>query len=124
MKIGFITVYTNKLKESVDFYTNIFGFKILRNFSPKPGMEITFLTDEDGALLEFIQEENTPKYVGKGISIGFEISDIYKTLEMLKENNVQIIHEPIEMPNGTKIFHAIDLNGLELSFVQASGDAI
>lgn len=118
MNISFVTVYTDRMEESIEFYTKIFSFKVVRSYSPKPGMDITFLEDDNGAVLEFIQEESTPKYEGKGISIGFQVNDIRRTYEHLKKHNVVIVNGPIEMPNGVKLMQAIDLNGLELGFVE------
>jgi len=118
MKMGFVTVYTDKMDETVEFYTKVLNFEIQRSFSPRPGMTITFLSDKSGSVLEFIMDSETPKYEGRGLSIGFHVDDMNQTLEHLKKHNVEIVFGPIDMPNGVKLLHAKDLNGLELGFVQ------
>jgi len=118
MKMGFITVNTTKLEESIEFYTRIMGFKVQRSFSPRPGMTLTFLTDDSDVLLEFISGEGIEAYQGKGLSLTFDVKDINNTYNHLKKHNVQITFGPTEMPNGVKLLNAKDINGLELGFIQ------
>jgi len=118
MNMSFVTVYTEKMAETIEFYTKVMGFEVQRQFSPRPGMEIAFLADQSGSVLEFIMDAETPRYEGRGISIGFNVEDMDETFKLMNDNNVEIVFGPIEMPNGVKLLHAKDLNGLELGFVQ------
>lgn len=118
MNIGFITVQTKDIDASIDFYQRVLGFTVERRFSPAPGMEIVFLKDEKGGLIEFIRNDRQPAYSGEGISIGFYVEDIEKTAAHLRNQKVEIINGPVTMGNGVKLMQIRDNNGLELGFVQ------
>jgi predicted enzyme related to lactoylglutathione lyase len=81
-------------------------------------MHITFMEDQKGNMLEFIQNEKGTVYNGKGISLGFYVEDIRHIEEHLKSNNVEILYGPVKTGSGVQLLHARDLNGLELGFVQ------
>ncbi|MBN2544272.1 MAG: VOC family protein [Spirochaetes bacterium] len=118
MKISFITIYTNDIKASVEFYEDVLDFNVVRQFSPQPHMEIIFMDDKHGNQIEFIHDKNEKPYTGCGLSIGFYVPDIEKIEKHLKNKNVEIVFGPVTMPSGVKIIHAKDINGVELGFVQ------
>jgi len=117
MKIGFVTIHVNDLAKTVEFYEKVMGFSVTRQFNAGPQIEIVFMDDGDGNLLEFVS--GTGKTVEtKGLSIGFNVEDIEKTHEHLQKNNVRVVFGPQTMPNGVKLLNALDINGVELGFVQ------
>jgi lactoylglutathione lyase len=117
MKIGFVTIHVKDLAKTVEFYEKVMGFSIAKQFKAGPEVEIVFMDDGAGNLLEFIS--GTGKTVEtKGLSIGFNVEDIEATLEHLKNNNVKVIFGPVTMPSGVKLLNALDINGVELGFVQ------
>jgi lactoylglutathione lyase len=117
MKIGFVTIHVSDLDKTISFYENVMGFSIKRRFKAGPQVEIVFMDDGSGNQLEFIT--GTGHFVeAKGISIGFNVEDIEKTHDHLKNNGVRIVFGPATMPSGVKLLHAVDLNGVELGFVQ------
>jgi len=118
MKIDFITIFTNDLKASVDFYANNLNFEVERKFSPAPGIDIVFLNDKHGNKIEFIQNEKEKPFSGHGISIGFYVDDIRVVEKNLREKGIQILRGPIEMKSGVTMLYIKDNNGLELAFVQ------
>ena len=118
MKIQFVTVRTRDLAGSVSFYERLLGFTLVRRFTPRPGMEIAFLSDGAGGQIEFIQGSDEKPYSGSGISIGFQVEDIGSTAKMLEAEGVPIVYGPMKMPNGVTLLGARDLNGLELGFLQ------
>ena len=81
-------------------------------------MQIVFLKDGKGSMIEFIQNDREPAFTGKGISIGFYVEDIEKTEKHLKEQSVSIESGPVIMGGGVKMMHVRDNNGLGLGFVQ------
>jgi lactoylglutathione lyase len=93
------------LKASIDFYTNVLGFKVERQFAPAPGLEIVFLNDTFGNKLEFIQNENEKPFSGQGISIGFYVKDINAVEKLMKDKGINM--------------NIKDNNGLVLGFVQS-----
>ena len=118
MKMDFITVQTKDLKASVDFYTVILGFKVERQFSPAPGLEIVFLNDMHGNKLEFIQNEKEKPFSGEGISIGFYVKDINAVEKQFKDKGIKIESGPMTLKSGVKLMNIKDNNGLVLGFVQ------
>ena len=118
MNLSFITIYTDRIQESVDFYTKVMGFRIQRELQPAPGRHIVFLEDERGSTLEFLTDPKVGNFEGKGISLGFTVTDIELTKKHLQDNNVKILSGPIALPGGVKLMSACDLNGVVLGFVQ------
>lgn len=117
MKIGFVTIHVADLEKTVDFYEKVLGFSVSRRFKAGPQVEIVFMDDGHGNQLEFIS--GTGKTVeAKGLSIGFDVSDIEHTREHLVSHGVKIIYGPVTTPSGVKLMNALDLNGVELGFVQ------
>lgn len=117
MKIGFVTIHVADLEKTMEFYEKVLGFSLERRFKAGPQVEIVFMDDGNGSLLEFIS--GTGKTVEtKGLSIGFDVSDIEKTREHLVSHGVKIIYGPATMPSGVKLMNALDINGIELGFVQ------
>ncbi|MGI6394180.1 MAG: VOC family protein [bacterium] len=117
MKIGFLTIHVQDLEKSVTFYEKVFDFKVVRRFKAGPKTEIVFMDDKAGNLLEFI--EGSGKIVKtEGLSIGFDVEDIEKMKEHLLAHGVQIISGPTTTPSGVKLMNALDINGVELGFVE------
>ena len=117
MRMEYVTVNTKDLSGSVAFYEKVLGFKTVRRFSPRPGMEIAFLDDGSGSQVEFIQGEGAA-FSGEGIALGFRIDDIERVATTLKAEGVEILLGPIAMPNGLRLLQAKDCNGLKLGFMQ------
>jgi len=117
MIINFITIQTRDMEQSVDFYRRVLGMQVSRRFSPRPGMEIAFM-DGSHLQVEFIHDDKTPPFSGSGISLGFYVDNMEKTVAHLKEHKVEILSGPIVMKNGVKLLQALDCNGVELGFVQ------
>jgi lactoylglutathione lyase len=118
MNIGFLTIHVRDINASVEFYEKVLGMKVTRRFSPRPGMEIVFLSDDKGGTVEFIGNEKEKVFSAEGLSLGFYIEDMDKTVAHLKAHNVPILYGPTTTPDGTKLLSARDINGMELGFVQ------
>jgi lactoylglutathione lyase len=117
MKINFITIHTVDLEKSIAFYHQVLDMQVSRRFSPRPGLEIAFM-DGTGLQVEFIHDDQSPPYSGTGISLGFYVADMDKTVAHLKNNQVVILSGPLTMKNGTRLLQARDCNGVDLGFVQ------
>jgi lactoylglutathione lyase len=118
MKLEYVTMHVADLAASIAFYEEVLGFRLVRRFSPRPGMEIAFLGDGAGGQVEFISGGDGPTFVGKGISLGFTVPDIEATAALLRGKAVTILAGPLSMPNGLRMLRARDLNGMELGFIQ------
>ena len=117
MKIDFVTIRTADLERSITFYNHVLGMQVSRRFSPRPGMEIAFMGGS-GTQVELIHDDQAPPCKGSGISLGFYVADMDRTLAMLRENQVEIVSGPQVMKGGVKLLAARDTDGVELGFVQ------
>lgn len=117
MKIGFVTVHVAELEKTIAFWQNVMGFSVSRQFKAGPKVEIVFMDDGHGNLIEFISGTGHI-FKGDGISIGFDVPDIEAAAEHLRKHNVAIVFGPTAMPSGVKLLHAKDINGLEIGFVE------
>ena len=112
MKMKHITIHTDKLEESVGFYSEVLGLSVQTDMRKTAGMPIVFLSNGEGeTAIELIEEETS--YEGRGISIGFEAEDVdakrseldaagYSPSPMISPNP-HVKFFLIEDPNGVKI---------------------
>lgn len=117
MRLSFVTIHVTALEPTIEFYRSVLGFEVERRFFAGPTVEIAFLREEHGGVLEFIT--GTGRSVkADGISLGFVVSDLAATAGHLQRHGVTIVHGPETTPGGVKLLHAKDLNGVELGFVE------
>lgn len=117
MKIDFVTIQVADMERAIDFYHKVLGMQISRRFSPRPGVDIAFMGG-GGTQVEFIRDDLAKPFSGSGISLGFYVADMERTVAQLRENQVEIVSGPLTMKSGVKILQARDCNGVELGFVQ------
>ena len=115
MHIDHITIRTEKLKESVDFYEKITGLKIVRDLR-KIDAQIVFLADAEGdTRIELIEVPAGRGYCGSGISIGFHTDDAAGFREELLKKGFQA--SEIVSPNpSVRFFFVEDPNGVQIQF--------
>jgi lactoylglutathione lyase len=120
MKFLWTTLYVKNLDESVAFYTDLTGLKMLRRFPAGPGMEIAFMGNgSDGeTLVELICDSGKAAvHHSNDISIGFAVDSADDMLETVKSKNIAINSGPVETPT-MKFFTVKDPNGLSVQFFQ------
>ncbi|OJU18494.1 MAG: hypothetical protein BGN88_11210 [Clostridiales bacterium 43-6] len=118
MNFCWCTITVNNLEQSVKFYQEILGLRVERQFSPNPGMEIAFLTDESGMEIELIKfADRTVTEEKKGISLGFTVKSLEDAMAMVKENGIAVIGQPVITPM-VKYFFIKDPNGVNLQLVE------
>ncbi len=119
MKLGFTTIITEKLEESITFYTEVLGCIITKKFESNPGTNIAFL-ENDGNKIELLQSNLVPPVDNSksSVSITFLVDNMEETFEFLKEKSVNITVEPMTLPNGLQLCYAKDPNGVNLAFVK------
>jgi len=118
MKFCWVTINVRNMEESLRFYENMVGLKVVRSMKSMPGTEIVFL-GEGETQVELIRNEknNAPEY-GKDISLGFVTDSIEKEMERLKAAGVTALQGPFQ-PNPTiKFFYLTDPNGVKIQFVE------
>ncbi len=118
MKFLWTTIHVKKLEESIDFYSEVIGLKVINRFKAGKGMEIAFMGNGiDGETLVELLEDNNNVNHGDSISIGFAIASVEEMIEVLKEKNVPIQSGRFETPDA-EFFFIKDPNGANVQLFQ------
>ena len=86
------------LDETIDFYTEYLGFKLLRRYSMAPGRESAYL-ELGGVLLEIGERPDAAPPSANGRlenRIGVTVADLDGAVELLKSRGVEMEDEPYE----------------------------
>ena len=118
MKFLWSTIHVKNLDESILFYSDLCGLKVMQRFPAGPGAEIAFMGNGvDGeTLVELYAGDNTIN-IGDSISIGFAVDSVEAMLDTVKAKNIPLNSEPFETPK-FKWFTIKDPNGLSIQFFQ------
>ena len=116
----------NDLDESINFYSKIFGMKLLRKSEyPDGKFTLAFLgygDEENNTVLELTHNWDQEEKYNLGnawghIAIGVE--NIYEFCKELEENNVNVTRKPGPMKHGnTVIAFLVDPNGYQIELIQ------
>ena len=125
MRILHTMLRVNDLKESIDFYQNIFGMKVLRQKDyPEGKFSLAFVGYGDemsDTIIELTHNWDTSKYEhGSAFGhIASEVDDVYKACEEIKSKGGNIVREAGPMM-GTKLLLAFveDPNGYKIELIQ------
>ena len=121
MRILHSMIRVNDLEESIKFYTEVLGMKLLREKEyPEGKFSLAFLgywdeTENTVIELTYNWDKNDYEHGNAFGHIAIEVDDIYKVCEEIKNKGVKVIRDPgpmmgsrlllafIEDPNGYKI---------------------
>ncbi|MGI6472525.1 MAG: VOC family protein [Candidatus Methanomethylophilaceae archaeon] len=119
MSLCWITITTEKMEESLKFYTEIAGLKIDSRFSPDENTDIAMLGDPESAKVELLCRKGyaTVKNT-KGISVGLRVDSLEGMLEKIKMNKIPIVSGPVSPSPGLSFFMVSDPNGVTVQFVE------
>ncbi len=116
------------MEKSVDFYTRLLGLKLLsRREITQNNAEIAFLQDAEGkgCTLELTFYHNQTKFAQPEYEkrlfdhLGFEVSDMDKTIATLRKENVTITDEPFKLgSNGPIIAFVEDPDGTLIELIE------
>jgi lactoylglutathione lyase len=113
------------LDRSIDFYTNLFGMKLMgRRSDPNRKVEVGHVGYGDRATqpsLELIQDasENAPAHVSPtGGHISIHVSDLQKLCAVLEEKGVEFKQPLTQRPGGNRRAWVRDLDGHELELAE------
>ena len=106
------TISTNKLSESRDFYIEHFGFELVY----ESDWYIELLSPSLAAGISFTlpQRDAGEFFNGKGLILSFEVEDVDKEYERLKQEGLIIRQELQNKPWGERSFVVDDPNGVHL----------
>ena len=118
MNLCWITLTVNNIEESLKFYCDILNLNVAERFKAGEDTEIVMLGNKDEVKIELICYKGVEISERKGLSIGFTVESLEKTIDYLKENNIEL-ESPIISPNPmTRFFFVKDPNRIQIQFVE------
>jgi lactoylglutathione lyase len=125
MKILHTMIRVNDLDESVRFYCDLLGMKLLRKKDyPSGRFTLAFVgygTETENAVIELTHNWDTHEYeLGNGFGhVAVGVEDIYKTCEALRAKGAKIVREPGPMKHGgSEIAFIEDPNGYKIELIK------
>ena len=125
MRILHTMIRVNNLDESIMFYQNFFGMKVIRKQDyPKGKFSLAFIgygEEESSTVIELTYNWDTNKYIhGNAFGhIALEVDDAYKTCAEIKKKGGKILRDPGPMMHGTTVIAFIeDPNGYKIELTQ------
>jgi len=110
------TIIVRNMEESVEFYSNVMGFKINSVYDLGPMGRITLMQGNGDAMVELIESSSYP--VGFW-SVGISVDDMDAAMAKYKEEGAKILAEPVPITGGSCAFIE-DPNGVRLAIVNKS----
>lgn len=127
MRILHTMLRVNNLDESLRFYTEVLGMKLLRKKDYESGrFTLAFVgygSEAETAVLELTHNWDTNKYdLGSAYGhIAIGVPDIYKTCEAIRAAGGKITREPGPMKHGTTVIAFVeDPNGYKVELIQTA----
>ena len=128
MRMLHTMIRVNNLDESVKFYCDLLGMKLLRKKDYESGrFTLAFVgygSEAENAVIELTYNWETHQYdLGNAFGhIAIGVDDIYKTCEDLRSMGAKIVREPGPMKHGsTEIAFIQDPSGYKIELIQHKG---
>ncbi|MBU3875033.1 VOC family protein [Faecalicatena sp. AGMB00832] len=118
MKFIFATIHVKNLEDSIRFYEEVIGLKLVRRFPGGPKTEIAFLADGPAELELICNKDEELSQYGEYPSLGFEVDDLDQAMEVMKAQGVEIVSGPIQPNPKTRFFFIQDPDGLHLEIIE------
>ena len=125
MRLLHTMIRVNDLDESLRFYTEMLGMRLLRKKDyPSGRFTLAFVgygSEDETAVIEFTHNWDTNRYdLGDGFGhIALGVGDIYAKCEELRAKGVRITREPGPMKHGGSTIAFIeDPNGYKIELIQ------
>ena len=130
MRLLHTMIRVNNLDESLKFYCEALGMKLLRRHDfPAGEFTLAFVgygTEADNAVIELTYNYGKSSYnLGDAFGhLAIGVDDIYKTCADLKARGVKVVREPGPMKHGTTpIAFVEDPNGYKIELIERKGAA-
>ena len=125
MKMLHTMIRVGNLDESINFYCDVLGMKLLRK-KDYPGGKFTLAfvgygDEKDNTVIELTHNWDTDSYdLGNGFGhFALGVDDIYGTCEKIRELGGKISREPGPMKHGTTVIAFVeDPNGYKIELIQ------
>ena len=107
------TIIVKNMEESVEFYSDVMGFKINSEYDLGSTGRITLMQGNGDAMVELIESSSYP--VGFW-SVGISVDDMEAAMAKYKKGGAKILGEPKPITGGSCAFIE-DPNGIRLAIV-------
>lgn len=125
MRILHTMLRVGDLDQSLEFYTQVLGMKLLRRKDyPDGKFTLAFVGYQDeasGTVLELTHNWETKEYdLGQGFGhIAIEVEDAYKACDETKKRGGRVVREAGPMKHGATVIAFIeDPDGYKIEFIQ------
>ncbi len=125
MRIMHTMIRVGDLEESLNFYTQVLGMRLLRRQDYPDGKFtlafVGYAAEADNAVLELTHNWNTDAYdLGNGYGhVAIEVDDAYATCERIKERGGNVVREAGPMKHGTTVIAFVeDPDGYKIELIQ------
>ena len=125
MKMLHTMIRVGNLDESINFYCDVLGMKLLRKKDyPDGKFTLAFVgygDEKDNTVIELTHNWDTDSYdLGNGFGhVALGVDDIYGTCEKIRELGGKISREPGPMKHGTTVIAFVeDPNGYKIELIQ------
>jgi lactoylglutathione lyase len=127
MRLLHTMIRVNDLDESLRFYCDALGMRLLRKRDFAGGrFTLAFVgygDEEAQTVIELTYNWDTHHYdIGNGFGhLAIGVPDIYKTCEALRSQGVKVVREPGPMQHGSTVIAFVeDPNGYRIELIQRS----
>ncbi len=111
-----VTVQTEDLKSSIEFYDWLLELPVAQQFEI-PNGEIVFLGKEETKFEIIYNKDYKKQGNAQGVTIGFLVDCLDDKIEMLKSKGIEV--SPVISPNPhTRFIFFVDLNGIKIQLVE------
>ncbi len=118
MKFLWTTIHVRNMEESLEFYQEVVGLKLVKQFNSAPGMEIAFLGQDDTKLELICSEKFKNIEAGNAVSLGFKVDSLDEMISVVNEKKIQIKTGPVQPNPNLKYFIVLDPNGVKIQFTE------
>ena len=112
------TIMVKKLDTSIAFYRDIVGLPVNRRFNAGPNGEIAFLGAGE-TQVELIQRPSGTFVIGNGITLGFAVESLDKTLAFIADHGIVVESGPFQPNDHIKFFYVQDPDGVRVQFSES-----
>jgi len=85
MKFLWTTILVKNMEESLKFYQEVVGLKTVNRFNSGPGMEISFLGEDDTKLELICSEKFKNIDAGNAVTLGFKVDSLDEMINLVNE---------------------------------------